>query len=101
MVRFEASILINLGSSASGAMSVAGDCVALASVELNRRAGLYIAPFLVRKLHLKLELPLCNLDALRGRRVRNEEAIVCYSHQRNTKALFWGCESVVAELNGS
>ena len=94
-------MLMSLGSSASGAMSVGGDWVTLASVELNRRVGWYITPFLVRKLDLKVELLLCNLDALRGRRVRNEEAIACYTRQHNAKGPSKSCTVVVAELNGS
>ena len=70
-MRAEASILMSLGSCASGAVRVGGDCVALA--DCNRRCGWYKHLVLVRK--LKLEL-LCNLEALLGSNVLNDEAIV-------------------------
>ena len=63
-------MLMSLGSCASGAVSVGGDCVAL--VDCNRRDGWYKHLVFVRKLQLEL---LCNLEALLGRNVLNAEAI--------------------------
>jgi hypothetical protein len=71
IVRADASMLMSLGSCASGAVRVGGDCVALA--DWNRRCGWSKHLVFVRK--LKLEL-LCNLEALLGSNVLNDEAIV-------------------------
>ena len=71
IVRAEASMLMSLGSCASGAVRVGGDCVA--AVDCNRRGGWYKHLVFVRK--LKLEL-LCNLEALLGSIVLSDEAIM-------------------------
>jgi hypothetical protein len=71
IVRADASMLMSLGLCASGAVRVGGDCVALA--DWNRRCGRYKHLVFVRK--LKLEL-LCNLEAVLGSNVLNDDAIV-------------------------